>query len=45
MSAYLAVLLVAVVSDLATGLGVIPLAFTNRLAPRWEGSPARSPAA
>ena len=37
MSVFWQVLLVAVVSDLATGLGVIPLAFTNRLAPRWEG--------
>jgi zinc transporter ZupT len=31
------VLIVAVISDLATGLGVIPLAFTTRLVPRWEG--------
>ena len=37
MSVFWQVLLVSVVSDLATGLGVIPLAFTNRLAPRWEG--------
>ena len=37
MSVFWQMLLVAVVSDLATGLGVIPLAFTNRLAPRWEG--------
>ncbi len=31
------VLIVAVISDLATGLGALPFAFVSRLAPRWEG--------